>query len=170
MIFFKPYSNIKDFLQRYTLLKISTLHIRLHKITDKDRSTLFHNHPFNYISIILKGGYSEIYLSNGIEKKCSHTFLSVIKRSNDVYHRIDEIKGDTITFFIAYGKYKWNAVNTQVTNDYGIFERVINGKKIWSKKENGIWFIGNANKEIAENETRHSIHQINLDTPNRNEA
>ena len=55
MILFKPYSNIKDFLHRFTLLKIGSLHthsvrpafagIRLHKITDKYQTTLYHNHP-----------------------------------------------------------------------------------------------------------------------------
>ncbi len=82
MIIFKPYSSIKDFLQRFTLLKIGTLHIRLHKIMDKDRTTLFHNHPFNYISIILKNGYTETYIEKGLTKSISHNFLSIIKRKN----------------------------------------------------------------------------------------
>lgn len=64
MILFKPYSNIKDFLLRFTLIKIGGLHIRLHKIIDKDKTALYHNHPFNYISIILKGGYNETILIN----------------------------------------------------------------------------------------------------------
>ena len=160
MILFKPYSNIKDFLHRFTILKIGNLHIRLHKITDKDRTTLFHNHPFHYISIILKGGYSESYIHNQKIKRVKHNFLSIIKRSNTVYHRIDEIKSETITLFIAYGNYRWSAFNTNTdkTND-GIFKRSINGIDVWCKKENGIWFIGNSNKDTALNETRHSIHQ-----------
>lgn len=163
MILFKPYSSIKDFLQRFTLLKVGKLHIRLHKITDKDRTTLFHNHPFNYISIILKNGYTETYLDNGIEKKLNHNFLSLIKRDHTIYHRIDDIKGETITLFIAYGKYKWNAFNTKnEDNTNGIYQRVINGKEIWCKKENGIWFIGHTNKTNAEKEIRHSIHQCSF--------
>lgn len=160
MKFFKPYSSIKDFLRRFTILKIGNLHIRLHKIVDMDQSTLFHNHPFNYISIILKGGYSETYIKDDTEIKRTHGFLSVIKRSHNVYHRIDSIKGKTITLFIAYGKYNWNAYNTEKIIEYGLYEREINGRKVWSKKENGIWFIGNENRTVAENETRHSIHQI----------
>ncbi len=160
MTLFKPYSSIKDFLHRYTLLKIGSLHIRLHKITDKDRTTLFHNHPFNYVSIILKGGYSETYLKDGLELKSTHNIFSVIKRNHNVFHRIDEIKCETFTLFIAYGKYNWNAFNTKNdTSKDGVYERVLNGKKFWCKKENGIWFIGNADKSIANRETRHSIHQ-----------
>lgn len=161
MIIFKPYTNIKDFLQRFTLLKIGSLHIRLHKIIDKDNTTLFHTHPFNYISIILKGGYTEQIIVEDVIVIKEYKFLSIIKRKHDVFHRIDEIKGETITFFIAYGKYNWSSFNTCNDNsDDGVFERFINDKKVWSKKENGIWFIGNKDKTVAVEETRHSIHQI----------
>lgn len=161
MIIFKPYTNIKDFLQRFTILKIGNLHIRLHKITDKDRTTLFHNHPFNYISVILKGGYTETYLTNKGQQTASHGFLSIVKRNHHIYHRIDEIKKPTLTLFIAYGKYPWNAFNTENHSDSnGLYLRLINSKQIWSKRENGIWFIGHEDKDKAIKETRHSIHQI----------
>jgi len=165
VILFKPYTSIKDFLQRFTLVKVGNLHIRLHKITDKDRTTLFHNHPFNYISIVLKGGYSETFIDNKIEKVRSHGFLSIIKRRHSCYHRIDEIKGEsTITLFIAYGKYNWNAFNTRDENETnGVFERTVNDKRLWCKKSNGIWFIGHFSKIDAQNETRHSIHQCSFD-------
>lgn len=161
MRFFKPYSNIKDFLQRYTLFKMGKLHIRLHKLVDEDKTPLYHNHPFHYISIILKGGYTESILENDKTIFKSHSLLSVIKRDRNVYHRIDKLNGETITLFIAWGNYGWKAFNTKpdITQD-GLFERMINGKRIWCKKHNGIWFIGNSNKEVAQNETRHSIHQI----------
>lgn len=162
MIVFKPYSSIKDFLQRFTILKIGKLHIRLHKIIDIDRTTLYHNHPFNYISVILKGGYTESVICNQTNeiKVYKHDFLSIILRKNNIFHRIVKIKGKTLTLFIAYGKYNWNALNTINDNsEDGMFQREINNKLVWSKKENGIWFIGNENKNIAQQETRHSIHQ-----------
>lgn len=161
MILFKRYRNIKNFLNRFTILKIKSLHIRLHFIEDVDRSTLYHNHPFNYISIILKGGYTERYLENNIIKTKDYKFLSIIKRKNDVYHRIDKLNGETMTLFIAYGKYKWNAINTINDNsDDGLYLRTVNDKEVWSKRENGIWFIGNKDKSIAIIEERHSIHQV----------
>lgn len=160
MILFKKYISIKDFLYRYTIIKIGNLHIRLHKIVDKDRTNLYHNHPFNYISIILKGGYTEIYLEDGIEKKFKYGLFDIVKHDNKTYHRIDNIKGDTITLFIAYGKYDWNAINRDDIIEDVVVERYVNDRKMWCKKQNGIWFIGSINKEIAEKETRHSIHQI----------
>jgi hypothetical protein len=81
---------------------------------------------FNYISIILKNGYTETYLENEIEKVCTHNFLSIVKRKHYCYHRIDEIKGKTLTLFIAYGKYEWNAFNTKnETETDGIYQRFV---------------------------------------------
>jgi len=161
MLFFKPYSGIKDFLYRWTIIKIGNLHIRLHKIVNKDMTTLYHNHPFNYISIILFGGYTEKCIINDKKFLFNHKFLSIIKRKHNDYHQIVNIKGKyVITLFIAYGKYSWNAINMNddKTND-GIYQRKINEKIVWCKKENGIWYIGNIDEKIAKNETRHSIHQ-----------
>ncbi len=161
MILFRPYVNIKNFLNRFTILKIGSLHIRLHWILDSDKSTLYHNHPFHYISIILKGGYVESYIVDSVTKIAYHKFGSIIIRKNSIFHRIDKILGETLTLFIAYGNYGWQAHNTIVdTSGDGLFERIVNNKKIWSKKENGIWFIGNEDKNIAQKETRHSVHQI----------
>ena len=161
MTLFKPYSNVKDFLQRFTLLKIGKLHIRLHRIVGQDTTTLFHNHPFDYISIILSGGYTELVMKEDETKCHHHSFLSVIRRSHLTFHRIESCKKNTLSLFLTYGDYGWNAINISgnMEND-GIFERQINGNTVWSKKQNGIWFIGNKNKNIALNETRHSIHQI----------
>ena len=165
MKFLKPYANIKDFLHRFTIIKIGKLHIRLHKILDKDKSTLFHNHPFHYISIILSGGYNETYIhpkTNELIDK-SYKFGSIIIRRHSIYHRITELRNNkrVITLFIAYGNFGWKAFNTNKDNSNdGLFLRTINGREVWSKRENGIWHIGNESKEIAKNETRHSIHQI----------
>jgi len=159
----KPYSHIKNFLYRFTLIHIGNLHIRIHKLVDSDRSTLLHNHPFNYISVILKGGYNESVLCKDTNtlKEYSHDFLSIINRKQDIYHRINSLKGVTYTLFIAYGRYDWKAMNMDSNpSDDGLFQRTIKNKTVWSKKEKGIWFIGNADKSIAEVETRHSIHQI----------
>lgn len=162
MILFKPYSSIRGFLQRYTLIKVGTLHIRLHRISDRDRTVLFHSHPFDYVSIVLKNGYTETYLEDGAERSRSWGFLSFIKRNHSVYHRIDSIKGETITLFIAWGKWGWNALNTQNDDSIGIYRRDVNGRRLWCKREGGIWFIGHYDRSEAEKETRHSIHQCSF--------
>ena len=161
MILFKKYSSIKDFLYRFTILKISKLHIRLHTIKSEDKTELYHNHPFHYLSIILKGGYTDKYIKNNEIKTKEYKRFNFIFRSKYIFHRIESLKSETITLFIAYGNYDWKALNVNnIKYDNGIFQRFINGTNKWCKYENGIWFIGNENKEIAEKEIRHSIHQI----------
>lgn len=162
MILLRPYSSINDFLQRFTILKIGKFHVRLHKITDNDRSTLFHNHPFNYVSVILKGGYTERVIKKDRTMTKKHKVGSIIFRSRNVFHRIDTIQGrEAVTLFFAFGNFGWKAFSRNYNTDNdGMFQRVIKNKKVWSKRENGIWFIGNQDKAIAAKETRHSIHQV----------
>lgn len=161
MKFLTKYTNINGFLDRFTIIQICKLHIRLHKIKDVDRTNLYHNHPFNYISIILKGGYTESYINKGEIKTQKYNRFSIINRRHDIYHRIDKINGETITLFITFGKYKWDAINLQKdTKNDGIYRRKVNNKEVWAKKQNGVWFIGHNDIIVAEAETRHSIHQI----------
>jgi hypothetical protein len=158
MIFFKKYASIENYLLRYTILKIANFHIRLHTIVDHDKTTLYHNHPFNYISIILKGQYVEhIYNSNTYVKR---SFLNFAYRSNKIYHKIESINGPVVTLFITFGKYKWNAINTLNCTESGIHLRKIKGKIKWCKIENGIWYIGHFDKEKTIQEKRHSIYQM----------
>lgn len=161
MIFFKKYTDIKNFLYRFTLLKIGKLHIRIHKIVDCDRTNFYHNHPFHYISIILKGGYIDKVINDGNIKIKKYKFLSFIIRDNKQYHRIDKIFGETITLFIAFGNYGWDIICEEKNNkDDGVYLREINGKEVWSKRYNGIYYIGHSDYNKALNETRYSIHQI----------
>lgn len=161
MKFWQTYSNIENFLHRFTILKIGKLHIRLHKIKSADKTTLFHNHPFHYISVILKGGYTEkILFSNTIKEK-THNVGKVIFRKNDVFHRIEKLKKETITLFITWGKYEWKALNASLSkNPDGVFQRKVKNKILWCKRINDVWFIGNTDKDVASLETRHSIHQV----------
>lgn len=164
MILFKGYSNIKDFLHRFTLLKIGKLHIRLHRIKDIDRSGFFHNHPFKYVSIVLRGGYTEELLTDpkNIEKK--HSAGSVIVRSQKTYHKIIQCQPHTLTLFMAWGNYNWHAINpnTPIHPD-GVYLRLLHGKYVWAKRKDDIWFIGHEDYYRAEEELRHSIHQVEND-------
>ena len=163
VILFKPYSHIHDFLQRFTLLKIGQLHVRLHKLTDKDRTNLFHSHPFHYLSVVLRGGNEERFICGKTQKTkfARHGRFSFISRNGNVLHRIEEVQKDTITLFFAFGNFGWRAVNPKQDNSRdGVYHRNVLGKILWSKRENEIWFMGHPTKEAAEKEYRHSIHQI----------
>jgi hypothetical protein len=160
--FLKKYRSINGFLERFTLLKIGKLHIRFHLIKTADESTFYHNHPFNYTSIILKGGYRETYLNyKGDQISATHKRFDVIRRKAGVYHRIEEIFGPTTTLFITYGRGHWGILNMEpAKHPDGVFLRKVNGKYVWAKRQQDVWFIGNTDKKIAEHEIRYSINQI----------
>lgn len=164
MRFFKKYTSIPNFLLRFTLIKIGKLHIRIHRILSEDKTTLFHNHPFYYISFIVKGGYIEEQLqADGNVKTTYYGRFSMLFRSKNTYHRIKSVITPTTTLFIAFGNYGWNAVNiTTPEQSDGVYQRFVVGKHLWSKYKNGIWFIGNNSKSIASKENRHSIHQVEM--------
>lgn len=158
MIFFKKYRSIHGFLNRFTIFKIGTLHVRIHNIESEDKTTLFHTHPFDYISIVLSGGYTEKIRGYSFVER---GFLSIAYRSHNVFHKIVSVKPNTKTLFISFGKYTWTAVdeNNKWYNDCGIYERIVNGKKLYCKKKGGVWYIGNLNVDQAIIEPRASIYQ-----------
>lgn len=163
MSFFKGYTNIKDFLHRFTILKVGKLHIRLHKIISDDGTTLYHNHPFHYLSFILKGGYKEIIYDPSTKETITkkHKRFSLILRNKNTYHRIEKINGDTITLFFAFGKGKWNAINFGTPKmKNGVYQRMVNNKEKWCKYSDGIWYVGSNCIGKASKEDRPSIHQI----------
>lgn len=162
MKIFKGYTNIQDFLHRFTILKIGKLHIRLHKLMSEDVTTLYHNHPFHYISLVLNGGYVEkqYFPDTDTMKIKKHGRLSVIVRNRKTFHRIESVKNNTLTLFIAYGKGKWDAINFgEPKQPNGLYKRFINNKEKWCKYYNGIWYIGSKCIGKASRETRPSIHQ-----------
>ncbi len=158
MILFKKYRSIHGFLNRFTILKIGTLHIRIHNIESEDKTTLYHTHPFDYISIVLSGGYIEKIKDFPIAKR---GLFSVAYRGHNVFHKIISIKPNTKTLFISFGKYQWFAVdeNNKWYNDCGVYTRMVNGRELFCKKKGGVWYIGNLSIDKAVEESRASIYQ-----------
>lgn len=163
----KDYNSIPNFLIRKTLIHIGRLHIRIHRILSPDKSPYVHNHPFYYISIILKGGYTEELLINDHIKTKKHGFLSVIYRKPSDFHRIKSINGPTSTLFFTFKiKMNWKLKrnpeidfkNYKIPEYSGIFIRTIKNKTKYYKF-NEFWFIGHDNIGDAMKENRLSIHQ-----------
>jgi hypothetical protein len=163
----KKYSSIAGYLERYSLFKLGKLHIRIHHILSSDGTPYCHNHPFHYVSIILKGGYTEqiIHKNTLIEKK--YRVGSIIIRSAHTHHRIKKAVDCKTLFFAWRIKQKWS-LQTHAgieCRDYqkplhnGIYLRMINGKEVYCKFDN-FWFIGSDTIEKALLETRLSIYQV----------
>ena len=162
MKFLKSYSPLKNYLERWTILKVGRLHIRLHEIKNDDATPFLHSRPFSYISIILRGKYTETLET----KEIFHKRFSIIFRSSKTFHGISNVDPKTITLFIALTtrnnewKLKKSNIHSEKWKEYksGIYIRHINGKYIYSKFDE-YWFRGACSKEKALLEYRPSIDQ-----------
>ncbi len=165
LIFFKKYTSIPKYLERFTILKIFKLHIRIHRILSEDKTVFYHNHPFNFLSIILNGGYTEEVLIGDTVITKIHNRFHFIFRNKNTYHKIKSIKPNTKTLFFAIGNdKKWHLKSIDpIINrpEDGIYKRIINDKKVFSKCNDGMFYIGSDNINEAMRECRMSIFQDN---------
>lgn len=78
----------KDYLIRRTLLTIGELFsVKLHKIVLSDDECL-HDHPWAFMTIILKGGYYEISDNEGVRKNTFYKPGSILFRPATWVHRL----------------------------------------------------------------------------------
>lgn len=166
--FLKDYNSLPNFLIRTTLFSFGRLHIRLHKLLSEDKSPYCHNHPFYYLSIILKGGYEEELLNGTDITLKNHGVGSIIFRRPKDFHRIKSVKGKTKTLFITWKiKMNWslknhpkiNKENFNLPKNNGIYIRNVKGKDLFCKFDQ-YWYLGHDNIVDAIKETRLSIHQV----------
>ena len=88
--------------------------ILIHHILNDDHGVGLHNHPFPYITIILKGGYWE---TNSNLKKTWRGRFYIGFRNADNLHRVDlDSKVQPITLFIA-GPY---GLRKKGRSEYGV--------------------------------------------------
>ena len=107
-----------DYMHRYYLFfKDRTkfpFNITLHKIVRSD-DPIFHDHPWNYTTIVLKGGYYEhTPIFDNYGKKDGENVIwrgpgSIIRRKAEDFHwlELDSKKGSVVTLFIM-GKQRRN--------------------------------------------------------------
>ena len=133
----KPYKPLLNYLERFTVFKVGRLHIRIHHIKQADILPFQHTHPFNYMSIILRGGYTEQQRFKSI----THTVGSVIFRSHKTPHRLSVVDPSTVTLFVAWNtkEHLWefqdysNHADNWTTHPVGVYSRELYGKRLFSK-------------------------------------
>lgn len=167
MKFLQKYSSIPKYLERFTILKFSCIHIRIHNLLSEDKTPYYHNHPFSFLSIIISGGYiEEVLINDKIETKI-HNKFHFLFRNKKTYHKIKSVKPNTKTLFFAIGNSKkWHLKSIDpIINrpENGIYKRVINDKKVYSKCHDGMYYIGSFDIDKAISETRLSIYQDDND-------
>lgn len=157
----KPYKHLKGYLERWTVIKIGRLHIRLHDIKRNDATPFLHNHPFHYLSFVLSGGYVENL--NGVLK--TRKKFSLAFRSDKAYHRIVSVEPNTKTLFFTWKtKTKWGlTASTDNVKEWihyptGVYARTLWGKKRFCKFDQ-YWFEGKETEKEALLSERPSIDQ-----------
>lgn len=112
-----PYRHLPGYMERYWLLPYGRLPIaaRVHHILRSDSDRVFHDHPWPYLTIILRGGYTEttpVYDESGIyngTRSRWHGAGSILFRRAQSWHRLEVPEGVTTwTLFITGPKrQKW---------------------------------------------------------------
>lgn len=124
-----PYFHIKDYMNRFWLVpykkltKVSLISkpiswvfqkfdkaIRIHEILRSDIDRAFHDHPWSYTTLILRGGYFEVrpvYDNNGWYIGYSKVWYgpgSILRRKATDYHRLVVPQGRTCWTLFITGK------------------------------------------------------------------
>lgn len=87
--------------RRWAILQTKFLSIYIHGIYKEDNDKHLHNHPWNILTIILKGSYIEQLLDTEVKRK----FLHVGFRNRYQYHKIKELLSDKVfTLAFVFGK------------------------------------------------------------------
>lgn len=96
----------KPYLIRITLFKCSYFSVKIHKALISDPA-IPHDHPWNYLSIILWGGYyEETILESGAWKQKWYKPGSMLYRKGNKFHKLILPEGKYSVSLIFVGK-KW---------------------------------------------------------------
>lgn len=112
-----PYVHLEGYMERYWLISYSRFlpSARIHHILRSDSGRAFHDHPWPYLTIILRGGYHEVkpvYDKSGLYIGDSRRWYgpgSILFRKADSYHRLEIPEGKTAWTLFVTGRYqrKW---------------------------------------------------------------
>lgn len=164
----KAHQHLLGYLHRWTVCKIGKLHVRLHHLLTPDGTPFLHSHPFWYVSFIFEGGYSEQVLVDGRLVGKSHTAPALIFRHPSTYHRISTVDPVCKTICFTWLSHGWDLLTHpeiappagyHVPSAPGVYQRIINGRSVYSKFDGGVWWVGKRLMVDAAESTQLSIHQ-----------
>jgi hypothetical protein len=79
-------SDIHDYMERW-IVRTPWFMVRLHHILRSDRGVDLHDHPFDFVSVILRGGYTEVH-GGSCPGIASYRAGSVLFRRAEDLHRL----------------------------------------------------------------------------------
>lgn len=99
-----PGLHMRGFLRRYYLFMTKHFSIVINHIRRPDTGQgQYHNHPYHFISIVLKGGYTEILWRGDKVETINRGTGDINFRFKSDRHRITKLDGDVWTLFIRFG-------------------------------------------------------------------
>ncbi|MFJ1257876.1 hypothetical protein [Cupriavidus sp. CuC1] len=109
-----PYFHLKGYMERYWLIPYNRFApaARIHHILRSDDDRAFHDHPWPYVTVILRGGYTEVtpvYDASGLyqgEARKWHGPGSILFRRAKSWHRLEVPEGKTAWTLFITGKYQ----------------------------------------------------------------
>ena len=104
---------------RWNIFSIGNFSVNIHAIYKADEDKHLHNHPWNFVSIVLKGWYSEKLEGDKTNIRYPR---NIVKRKKDAFHKIDSLHSKVIyTLNCMWGK----------RDDWGY---MVNGKFVQHEK------------------------------------
>lgn len=118
------------------LLQAVGVAARVHEILRSDNDRAFHDHPWNYLTVILRGGYFEVrpvFNASGIyqgEERTWHGPGAVLYRPANSWHRLEIPTGKTATTLFITTKYrqKWGFMPEPARNKVA-YDVYLNGEE-----------------------------------------
>ncbi|GMV81224.1 MAG: hypothetical protein AMXMBFR7_24080 [Planctomycetota bacterium] len=90
----------EPYLYRYTLLYLPGFRLYLHRIFRADGDRHLHDHPWNFTSLVLKGGYREETPQGIFERRAG----ALIRHKAEDYHRILELYTQSAWTLVLCGR------------------------------------------------------------------
>lgn len=120
-----PYNHIEGYMERFWLIPYNKYFpsVRIHHILRSDSDRAFHDHPWPYLTIVLRGGYTEVkpmYDKSGLYIGDSRKWYgpgSVLFRRSNSWHRLELSEGQTTWTLFTTGRYrrKWGFMPNPAT-------------------------------------------------------
>lgn len=94
----------EPYLTRYFIIRSRLFSIYIHHFHKSDEGYFLHDHPSDFITIILKGGYYEWMKQGGFFKEWPHLRLpgDIIFRKAEILHRVELYKNECWTLVFLF--------------------------------------------------------------------
>lgn len=106
----RPYFDLEGYMNRWWFIKPKRwlpFAIRVHEILRSDSDRHLHDHPWHYVTVILKGGYYETTFNKyGQKVERWHGPGSILVRTADTYHSLRLPEGKTCWTMFSTGRWR----------------------------------------------------------------